>query len=311
MSLYAVLDDIELEIITWLDGLEMRYGASYAEQGLIGRKSIIQHTGYAPDEVTIDALLHASWCNPADEVARLRDAMNEARPLAFVLGTGEYRGVFVIESLEVTTRQTDGYGAVLAFECRIRLKEYIGDPAEPLPPGVIREGFRIPIAAEGAADWTVADMALRWPTDGGGSPLASVASTVSSAVSAIGQVTQAAAGVATLARIAGSDTASAMLMLPGVSSSVNAAASALPIAGMDALADVASLAADAVQAASAMRSAQSLLAGASGALGGGLAGVSSALWSVNAAVSTLDAARGAVARIGRSVALKEVNIWPT
>lgn len=63
MSLYATLGETELEIITWLDGLSVRYGADYAEQGLIGRKSLLQYTGHRPDEVRIGARLHASWCN--------------------------------------------------------------------------------------------------------------------------------------------------------------------------------------------------------------------------------------------------------
>ncbi|MEO1750728.1 phage tail protein [Thiofaba sp. EF100] len=309
MSLYAVLDDIELEIIAWLDGLEMRFAADYATQGLIGRKSLIQHTGYQPDEVTIDALLHASWCNPADEVARLKAAMDEARPLAFVLGTGEYRGVFVIERLEVTTRQTDGYGAVISFECRISLKEYIGDPAEPLPPGVIREGYRIPIAAEGSADWDVGDMAMRWPGDGGGSILSDITDAVCGAVSAIGRVTQAATSVATLARIASADPSAALLALPGVSAGVAQAASSLPVDAMQGLQQFAAIAADAGQVAGAMQSARAMLDGAYGALDAGLSGISVALWNVNAAATTLDGARDALSRIGQAAILKEPQLW--
>jgi hypothetical protein len=85
MSLYAVLNDTELEIITWLDGLTMRYGAEYAEQGLIGRKSLLQYTGHRPDEVRIDARLHAQWCNPAAEVRRINRPLKNpspARPMA-------------------------------------------------------------------------------------------------------------------------------------------------------------------------------------------------------------------------------------
>ncbi|MCX8016713.1 MAG: phage tail protein [Rhodocyclaceae bacterium] len=302
MSLYAVLDDIELEIITWLDGLDMRFGASYAEQGLIGRKSLLQHTGYSPDEVEIAAALHASWCNPAEEVARLKDAMDAARPLAFVLGTGEYRGVFVITDLEVMTRQTDGFGAVIAFESKIKLKEYVGDPAEPLPPGVIREGFRIPIAAEEADAWL---------PGGAGGPLDAMAEAVSSAISAIGAVTQAASSVASLAAIAQSAPASALLMLPGVAQSVTQAASGLPIQIFDGLQTVAAVASDAAQAVAAMQSAKSLLDGAAVSLDGGLAGVSSALWSVNTAAAQLDGARGAVSRIASLSTLRSADAWPT
>ena len=36
-NIYAVLGETELEIIAWLDGLDMRFAAHYAEQALIGR----------------------------------------------------------------------------------------------------------------------------------------------------------------------------------------------------------------------------------------------------------------------------------
>lgn len=302
MSLYAVLDDIELEIITWLDGLDMRFGSSYAEQGLIGRKSILQHTGFAPDEVEIQAALHASWCNPAQEVARLKDAMDAARPLAFVLGTGEYRGVFVIAELEVMTRQTDGYGAVMAFECRLLLKEYVGDPAEPIPPGVIREGLRIPIAAEEAQAWM--------PGEAGGQ-LGAMGAAAGEAVSAFGAVAQAASDVATLASIAPAAPASAVLMLPGVAASIQQAADGLPIQAFDGLQSVAAVAADAAQVVGAMQSAKGLLDGASSALSGGLSGVSAALWSARAATQALDGAREAVSRIAGMAALRSASAWLT
>lgn len=302
MSLYAVLDDIELEIITWLDGLDMRFGAAYAEQGLIGRKSLLQHTGYSPDEVEIAAALHASWCNPAEEVARLKDAMDEARPMAFVLGTGEYRGVFVITDLEVMTRQTDGFGAVIAFECKIKLKEYVGDPAEPLPPGVIREGFRIPIAAEEADAWL--------PGEAGG-PLDAMAEAASAALSAIGTVTQTAAHVATLAALAEAAPASALLMLPGVTQAVRQAGLGLPVEVFDGLSSIALVAAEAGQAVMTLQSAQALINGAADALDGGLAGVSSALWSVNAAAQQLNGMRGTIAQIARLATLRSEEAWLT
>jgi len=302
MSLYAVLDDIELEIITWLDGLDMRFGSAYAEQGLIGRKSILQHTGFSPDEVEIAAALHASWCNPAEEVARLKDAMDAARPLAFVLGTGEYRGVFVITDLEVTTRQTDGYGSVIAFECKIRLKEYVGDPAEPIPPGVIRDGLRIPIAAEEAQAWM--------PGEAGG-PLDAMGAAAGDAVSAFGAVAQAASDVATLASIAQAAPASASMMLPAVAQSVAQAAGALPVEAFSKLQTVAAVASDAAQVVGAMQSAKGLLDGASSALGSGLSGVSAALWSARAAQGALDGAREAVSRIAGMAALRSTSAWLT
>jgi hypothetical protein len=70
--------------------------------------------------------------------------MVAATPLDFVLGNGEYRGVFVIVDLSVTYRQTNGAGTVISLEASLRLREYVGDPAKPNPPGVFSRGMYVP-----------------------------------------------------------------------------------------------------------------------------------------------------------------------
>jgi phage protein U len=295
MSLYAVLNDVELEIITWLDGLSMRYGAEYAEQGLIGRKSLLQYTGHRPDEVRIDARLHAQWCDPAAEVRRIKDKMDAKEPVSFVLGTGEYRGVFVITEAEVTTTQTDGFGAAIAFELSITLREYVGDPAQPNPPGVVTSGYRIPIEAA-----TVDDFAMI-----GGAPLSSqggIAHIAAGGLSAIARGVGLAADVASFAALAQSNPASALLALPGLTDAVSAFGATIPVEGFAALCGVAAVAADAGQALSAFQSARGQFDVAAGALGGGLSGVSSALWSVRAGAQALEGARGSVGRIAATAA---------
>jgi phage protein U len=304
MSLYAVLNDVELEIITWLDGLSMRYGAEYAEQGLIGRKSLLQYTGHRPDEVKIDARLHAQWCNPADEVRRIKDKMDAKEPVAFVLGTGEYRGVFVITEAEVTTTQTDGFGAAIAFELSITLREYVGDPAQPNPPGVVTSGYRIPIETATVDDFVlIEDAPLSSP---GG-----IAQMAADGLSAIARGVALAADVASFVALAQSHPASALLALPGLADAVSAFGATIPVEGFDALRGVAAVAADAMQALSAFQSARNRFDVAAIALGGGLSGVSSALWSVRAGAQALEGARDAVGRIAATAAsrLPVEEVW--
>ena len=64
-NIYAVLGETELEIIAWLDGLDMRFAARYAEQALIGRKGLLQHTGFAPDEVRRGIVCWVSFSMPS------------------------------------------------------------------------------------------------------------------------------------------------------------------------------------------------------------------------------------------------------
>lgn len=301
MSLYATLGETELEIITWLDGLSVRHAADYAEQGLIGRKSLLQYTGHRPDEVRIDARLHASWCNPADEVRRIKERMDNREPLAFVLGTGEYRGVFVIAEAEVVATQTDGYGAAIAFELSLTLREYVGDPAQPNTPGVVTAGYRIPIGATGGSDFDLL----------AGAPLASpggLAAAVSAGISAVASGAQLAADAVSLARIAQSSPAAAALALPSLASRVAGFGATLPAETFGSLGQtagaVASVATDAMTVAGGLLAARSQWDAAGAALAGGIAALPGALYSVSAATRAMDSTRDALSRLAAHAAAR-------
>lgn len=296
MSLYAVLGDTELEVIQWLDGFEARFGAEWAEQGLITRKSLIQHTGYRPDEVKIDVLLHAQWCDPGAELARLKERLDKAEPMAFVLGTGEYRGIFVVTDIGTTTRQTDGAGALMALEARITLKECIGDPAEPNPPAILLPGWQAPVVdGVDVVDVPVQTVFVE-------SLAGSVADAVSDAIAGMTMVAEVAGQAASLASLAQVSPLSALSMAPSVAMSILGAADALPV---EALSGIARLA----DAAYAAQSAAGMLQSAAGALDG--ASLSDILWRAQSAasgaqwaLSALDGARGTLASMAADIATR-------
>lgn len=239
MSVYAVLGETELEVIAWLDGLDMRFAAHYAEQALIGRKGLLQHTGFAPDEVKMRVLLHAQWCQPAEELARLKRIMDDTEPVAFVLGSGEYRGVFVLTELDVTSTQTDGSGVAIAFEVEVQLKEHVGNPSRPNPPGVIAQGYRIPIGAAMDEPADGADGELATVADGEPDAAAGLGSrlsvAVSQAVSVVGQVASAVSEVRSLVSLAASSPAVALSLIAGRAEGLLDAAGALPVEAFAAL----------------------------------------------------------------------------
>lgn len=298
-NIYAVLGDTELEIIAWLDGLDMRFSARYAEQALIGRKGLLQHTGFAPDEVKMRVLLHAQWCQPAEELARLKRIMDDTEPVAFVLGSGEYRGVFVLTDLDVTSTQTDGTGVAIAFEAEVQLKEYIGDPALPEPPGVIAKGYRIPVGA-------VEDVAGAAAVDAPSGPFSGVASAVSQAVSAVGQVAAAVSEVRSLVSLAASNPLAAVSLVAGKAGGLLDAAAALPAAAFETLSGVAAVATDAAQVATAFNGARAALEESAGWLQSGdpLAVLSSAADRAGQAVWFADQAGASLAKLTARVAVR-------
>ena len=302
-NIYAVLGETELEIIAWLDGLDMRFAARYAEQALIGRKGLLQHTGFAPDEVKMRVLLHAQWCQPAEELARLKRIMDDTEPVAFVLGSGEYRGVFVLTDLDVTSTQTDGTGVAIAFEAEVQLKEYIGDPALPEPPGVIAQGYRIPVGA-------VEDVAGAAAGDAPTGPFSGVASAVSQAVSAVGQVAAAVSEVRSLVSLAASNPLAAVSLVAGRVGGLLEASVALPVEAFNALGDavrgVTAVAADVAQVATAFAGARAALEESAGWLQSGdpLAVLSSAADRAGQAVWFADQAGASLSKLAARVAVR-------
>jgi hypothetical protein len=73
-EMYAVLGEIEFDLITYFDGLETQFGSDYAEHALIGRKPRLQFVGEKLDEVRIDLVFHVSYCDPEAELVRLKTA---------------------------------------------------------------------------------------------------------------------------------------------------------------------------------------------------------------------------------------------
>jgi len=228
MSLYATLGETELEVVSWMDGLDIRYGSSFSEHALIGRKPAMQHTGWSPDELSFSVTLHSSWCNPADEVRGLKDHMDAATPLDFVLGNGEYRGVFVIVDLSVTYRQTNGTGTVISLEASLRLREYVGDPAKPNPPGVFSRGMYVPPV-------TASTDVLSTVSGQDAAPAPEAAKAVSQAVSSASEVSQAAGRTASMAATLLSEGESALQAARELSDDLRAIASRLPIAAFSAI----------------------------------------------------------------------------
>jgi len=135
---FALLGDIQFELITYFDGLEGRFGSDYAEHALIEGKPRIQWIGDKLDEWTIKLKFHKLYCDPDLEIARLRDALEMHKPLPFVLATGEYRGEFVVTDISVTSEQTDLIGALVSLEACVFIKEHVP------PPGVGRVSFETP-----------------------------------------------------------------------------------------------------------------------------------------------------------------------
>lgn len=136
--MFALLGDIQFDLITYFDGMDAQFGADYAEHPLIEGKPRLQWVGDKLDEFRIDLSFHASYCDPEKELMRLRQALQAHLAMAFVLGNGDYKGWFVLTDVQAMSRQTDQLGTLTCLEATITLREYVGDKNNPLPPPAVR-----------------------------------------------------------------------------------------------------------------------------------------------------------------------------
>lgn len=80
---------------------------------------------------------------------RLRNTQASHEAFSLVFGNGDYKGRFVITGLTATGRDTDTSGTLLAVDASINLREFTGDPAQPLAPAVRPAGSIAQVPAKG------------------------------------------------------------------------------------------------------------------------------------------------------------------
>lgn len=129
--MFAVLGDIEIEVLHCA-GLDLRAGAAFAEHALIGRRPMLQWTGDALEERRVELMFHDTFADPLLSANRLRQALRDHRVLAFVLGDGTHLGWFVMTDFQEVPNHTTMLGRARAVQVSVTLREYAGDPAQPL-----------------------------------------------------------------------------------------------------------------------------------------------------------------------------------
>ncbi len=221
--MFAILGKVEFDLITYFDGLETRFGADYAEHPLIARKPRLQFVGDKLDEVRIDLVLHASYCNPEAELVRLRQALASHDALSLVLGNGDYKGRFVITGLTATGRHTDSAGTLLAVEASLELLEFTGDPALPTAPAVQAAGSTPRVPSTGA-------LVAALPANVPATSVSGLAQAVAATKSAFSTASKALSVVAIVRNLANADPLGAIARLPNLTRSLAAVLPGLGLA---------------------------------------------------------------------------------
>ena len=138
---HALLGPIMFSLITYMDGLERRVSAEYAELTVFGGKPRLQAVGDKLDEYTWNIVLHAGFCSPVAEIEKIEAAVRAHEALPLVFANGDYKGWFVPVEVSQTYRATSANGTPLWLEATLTLREHV------LPPVLVEQKTE-PKAAE-------------------------------------------------------------------------------------------------------------------------------------------------------------------
>jgi phage protein U len=125
--LFAVLGDIQFEVVGSPESYESTDGYDFPEQRVIESKPRLQWVGDELERLNVELMWHASFTNPAAQLALLRATAATHLALPLVFGDGGFRGFFVIESIKVKSQQLSAGGAPIAIRVALALKEWIAD----------------------------------------------------------------------------------------------------------------------------------------------------------------------------------------
>ena len=125
--MFAVLGEIQFEVVGSPEAYESAGAYDFAEQKVVESKPQLQWVGDDLERLKFELVWHASFTNPAAQLALLRATAAEhlAQPLVF--GNGGFRGFFVIESINVKSQQLSAGGAPIAIRVALALKEWSSD----------------------------------------------------------------------------------------------------------------------------------------------------------------------------------------
>ena len=124
--MFAILGDIEFTVAGGISGMEHSGSADWAEHARIQGKPLLEWMGEGLDECNLTIELHPVLGDPEERLRALRQAKSQHQPLAFVMGSGEYLGAYVIKTISNTLRRATATGQIKAATVQLSLTEYTG-----------------------------------------------------------------------------------------------------------------------------------------------------------------------------------------
>ncbi len=133
--MFALLGEISFEVIGSPEVFESSRRFDYAEHRVVEDRPRLQWLAAELESITLAMLLHASFTDPAVQLAALLAAAEDHQARALVLGNGVFRGFFVVEAVATGDIQLGADATPIAIRVRTSLREWAPgsefDPAAP------------------------------------------------------------------------------------------------------------------------------------------------------------------------------------
>jgi len=124
--MWGKLGEVIFQLLKTPESLNRSSKAKYARISIFGEKEKLHFTGLEPEQVEMSIKFHYSFCNPADEVKKLKEYLEKGESHLLIIG--DYiKGRFVIEELREKSGRTDKYGNQLQILVNLILKEDVRD----------------------------------------------------------------------------------------------------------------------------------------------------------------------------------------
>lgn len=150
--MFAILGEIEFTVAGGISGMEQSGSANWAEHARIQGKPLLEWVGEGLDQCNLTIDLHPMLGDPEERLRALRLAKSTHEPLAFVMGSGEYLGAYVIKDISNAIRRSTAEGQIKAATVQVSLSEYTGAFTRKVsPPALLNPALSgTPAAATGS-----------------------------------------------------------------------------------------------------------------------------------------------------------------
>lgn len=106
--------------------MRVKEATEWVEMPRIDAKALLQNVGHKLTEIDLSFTFSAGWCNPEQQLQRLRTAMLERQPM--FLAWGGYDGYYVVKDVSSVVRDTLPTGEVLHMGVTVSLLETMDRP---------------------------------------------------------------------------------------------------------------------------------------------------------------------------------------